>query len=310
MKYLNILVLMTAVTLFAACSDDEVYNSNAVTVGFVSDSYTVRENAKNIDIPILVKGARNGKVSITVITEGTGSNPAKEYTNPNEPGHYIVTDKTLDVLVDDEAERTVNVQISPVDDEVINLDRELKVTIVAVNGGQVSTTSTKLTIVDNESNLYERFAGKWHLRGTVSYENTPNETVEEYFSKEVTITATTDNTKPEYNSILNVLGKELINVGMDLDLNWHFRFTYDREAKNGTLGFICGETIAFYGTYQWEWATLNGDTFNHDDVTATWSLDENDNMPTEITFPEDTELHFRIVNGQSWRSLSNLKLTR
>lgn len=310
MKYLNLLILLTMTALFTACSEDESFNSNKVTVGFISDTYSVRENAKNINIPIAVKGQRNGKVSITVIAEEYGSNPAKEYVSLTETGHYTITDKTLDVQVDDQMERTVNVQVSPIDNDKLNGDRTLKLTIIKADGAEITTDETIVTIIDDENAIYERFAGKWHLSGILANDNES----EEPFSKEITIAATTDETKPEYNNILSALGLEMLNVGFDINVSWHFRYTFDSDTKTGTLGFICGETVASYtSVYSWDWASYDGHSFSTDDITATWSLNENDEMPTEIVFPEDSELYLRRINITPevwWKKLSQLKLTR
>lgn len=298
-------MLVVVAAVFTACSDDDDnYNSNSVTVGFASDSYSVRETATFLDIPITVTGKLNGKVSIVVSAEEVGEHPAKEYMSPSEIGNYTITDKTLSVGADDKDVRTVNVQIFPTDDNDINENRTFKLTIVAANGAEITTSSTIVTLVDNEGAVYERFAGTWRLSGTLQ---TSSGT--ETFDKKVVISGTTDDTKPEYDNILTASCAGMINVGVALDMNWHFRFSFDRTAKTGTLGFVCGEQVSSYGSYSWMWVTENaaGDLVA-DDVTASWALGTDDSLPSEITFPANSVIY--LYDQGVWAVLYDLKLTR
>jgi len=303
MKYIKLLMLVVVAAVFTACSDDDDnYNSNSVTVGFASDSYSVRETATFLDIPITVTGKLNGKVSIVVAAEEVGEHPAKEYMSPSEIGNYTITDKTLNVEADDKEVRTVNVQVFPTDDNDINENRTFKLTIVAANGAEITTSSTIVTIVDNEGAVYERFAGTWYLQGTLS-DGTP-------LQKKVILSGTTDDTKPEYDNILTASCAGMINVGVALDMNWHFRFSFDRTTKAGTLGFICGEEVSSYSNYSWVWMTDNGTSYTSDDITASWKLGEDDSLPSEIVFPESSTLYLYQPGAGGWEYIYDLKLTR
>lgn len=312
MKYIKTFMLLAVAAVFTACSDDEaVYNSNEVTVGFASDTYSIRENVSYADIPITVNGLRNGRVSLTILAEEVGENPAKEYGSTSEgPGNYVITDKTLNVEADDQETRTVSVQVATIDDDDINENRTFKLTIISANGAEITTASTIVTIVDNDGALYERFAGTWYLSGIIGDGES-----EEPFSKKVVISGTTDETKPEYDNIFIASSTGMINVyGVDLDVSWHFRFSFDRNSKTGTLGFICGEQVAsyigLYQLYQLVWMTDDGSNPTDDDVTATWELGEDDSLPQEIVFPESSNLYLYETGAGYWKYLYNLKLTK
>lgn len=301
-------MLLVAATVLAACSDDgDNYNSNSVTVGFAGEAYSVRENARFLDIPIAIEGRRNGKVSITVSAEEIGTSPAREYGSAQGvTGNYVITDKTLNVNADDKVSRTVNVQIAPIDDDEMNEDRTFKLTIVSAVGAQITASSVTVTITDNESVLYERFAGTWILSGICG-----NGETESVFNRKVVIAGTSDETRPEYGSILTASGSGMINVGVDLDVSWHFRFSFDKDTKTGTLGFICGEQVASYSSsYQWIWMTDDGYGYTDADVTASWSLCDDDSLPSEIVFPESSVLYLYQPGAGWWVYLVGLKLTR
>lgn len=303
MKYIKTFMLLAVAAVFTACSDDEaVYNSNEVTVGFASDTYSIREDASYVDIPVTVSGVRNGRVSLTIVAEEVGGNPAKEWNASEKTGNFVITDKTLDVEADGQETRTVNVEVAPIDDDEMNEDRTFRLTIVAAEGATVTTASTTVTIVDNEGILYERLAGTWWLSGVLSDGTS--------FTKKVVISGTSDETKPEYDNIFNASSSGMLSLGgVDLDCSWHFRFSFDETSKTGTLGFICGEQVASYMSYTWVWMTDNGEDYTDDDVTAEWRLGEGDALPTEIVFPEESTLY--LYSGTGWYEyIYGLKLTR
>lgn len=309
MKYLKLLMLVAFASVLASCSDDETFNSKEVTVGFAEDTYSIRENAKFVDVPIEVKGERDGKVQITIVAEEVGEHPAKECVdNVGEGANYIITDKTLELGADGEALAQMSVQVAPIDDNVMNSDRTFKLTIISANGATIARESVVITIKDNDSAIYERFAGKWRMTAKMEDASGVSD-----FSKEITISSTTDDTKPEYDNILMVNGTAMFNVGADLDCKWNFRFSFDREAKTGTLGFICGETVStFGGAYNWVWMSLDDAQNPENDMTATWSLDENDNLPNVISFGESARLGFyeTAYNPALWLILRDIKLEK
>lgn len=302
MKFIKLFMLLAVVSVFAACSSDDDYNTNEPTVSFASDAITTKESAGIINIPIKVTGLRNGSVNVTVKAEEVGANPAKEDVN------YLITSKNINLNADDAETATMNVEIKIVDDDEINENRTFKLTIINANGAQIGDkASTTITIRDNDAAFYEKFFGKWTLSGTM--ENSEGATS---FSKNVTISGETDENAPDYDNILTVNAPALFNVGADLDCEWHFHYGFNKETKQGTLGFICKETVATYASaYQWVWVNYNDiENPSFDEVTTTWSLGDNDAFPTEITFPENCTVGFYQPGQGPWLFIYNLKLTK
>ena len=74
MKYIKLFMLLVAATVFAACSDDDSWNSKEVTVGFDNPTLSIKENSGLVNIPINVKGLRNGDIALAINTNAINSN--------------------------------------------------------------------------------------------------------------------------------------------------------------------------------------------------------------------------------------------
>jgi hypothetical protein len=301
MKYIKLFMLMLTSTLLFACSDDDdSINSNSVTVGFTSDTITVKENTGYFNVPIAVTGVRNGDIKVTISATGSGENFAEENTN------YLITDKTLSLLNDTTNTETMNVEIKTVDDDEINTNREFTLTIASAEGASITKNTVVVVIRDNDAAFYEKFFGKWTLSYVVlGNSGESNET------KTITISGPSDESDPNYDKVLDASCPSMFNVGIDLDCSWHFNYTFDSTTKKGTLGVVMGETVASYGSsYQWIFALLDGDNLTLDDYTADWSLDENNAFPTTITFPDSESKAIALYDDGVWRYTYNWVLTK
>lgn len=290
-------MLAVVATLFtASCSDDEEYNTNGdVTVAFESATFTTRENAGIVKVPVKVTGARNGNVTIRVATAETGSNPAKANVN------YFLTDSTLTLNPDTLTDGTLNVELRMVNDSEENDPRTFTITLEGANGATVGANKTvTVTINDDDSNVYAKFAGKWTLSGSLQTSTGTSD-----FSKEVTITTATSDA--EYGKVLYVAAPSLLNVGIDLDVNFSMAYKFDETAGTGTLGIQVGKEVASYGgTYSWSFATQDGSN-----VVAEWEPDGK-NAPAELDFGP-TQVAFYGGDPKdpgTWAIFSNLKLTK
>ena len=155
-KTLSTLLLASA--FMVGCSDDDVaLNSASCTVGFAQTEMTVKESADLFTIPVVVEGDQNGVVNVELSVEEYGSSPAKEDT------HYFVTDKTLTISPD---EKTVDFEVRALDDEEINEARKFIVKIVSAQGASLNDSKSAIivTLKDNDSNFYEKLAGKWQFK--------------------------------------------------------------------------------------------------------------------------------------------------
>ncbi len=302
MKYIKLFMLVLAAGLFASCSDDDATtNTNSgVTVEFESATMSIRENAGYINVPVKVSGARNGNVRFTVTTAEVGSNPAKEDV------HYLVTTKSYNLNVDTLKSNTVNVQVKIVNDSEENDARQFSLTIASAEGATVGSTATEtITINDDDSSLYGKFAGTWTLSGVrETYSGS------ESFSQDVTISTAVDET--EYEKYLYMSAPGLIDIGTSLDINAKLEYAYSESVNEGSLAFVCGETICTYGdTYAWAFYTVSGQSLSTNPLVSDWEL-EDGKIPSEISFG-DGELYFyggTTGNLGTWAVLSNLKLTK
>lgn len=292
MKYIKLFMLLAVASLFTGCSDDdEIVNSATATVSLSSDSVNVKENAGYFNVPIKLTGKRNGDVKVIVSASPAATNGAVEDTN------YLITDKTITIPATDSV---ANIQIKTVDDDVINDPRSFTVTITA-EGATLGNSKTKVVLRDNDAAFYEKFMGKWHLTG----KELRNKVVSD-ISSDVTITGETNELAPNYDHILTCEAPGLVNIGVTLDCMWHFRYSFDKSTKTGTLGFIMDEQVASYSTsYTWFFETDDGE-----DLTATWALGDKDSFPTKITFPADKIIYFYQPNAGTWARLSGFEMTR
>ena len=153
MKYIKLFMLLVAATVFAACSDDDSWNSKEVTVGFDNPTLSIKENGGLVNIPINVKGLRNGDIALVIKAEETGDNPAVEDVN------YMITDKTLNLKADDLEEGVVNIELKTIDDQEINENRTLKLIIADAKGATIENNEITITLRDNDAAFYEKFFG-------------------------------------------------------------------------------------------------------------------------------------------------------
>lgn len=159
MKTIKVLSsLLLASAFMVGCSDDDVaLNSADCKVGFDQAEITVKESADLFTIPVSVAGEQNGVVNVKFSVEEYGNSPAKEDVN------YFITDKTLTISADD---KTIDLEVRALDDEEINEARKFVVKIASADGAAIddSKSSIVVTLKDNDSNFYDKLAGKWAFK--------------------------------------------------------------------------------------------------------------------------------------------------
>lgn len=298
MKYIKLFMLLAFVSVFAACSDDDYNTNGSTTVSFASATFTTKESAGIVNIPINVEGARNGNVKVVVKAEEVGDSPAKEDVN------YLITDKTLNLNADTLTTGTLNVETKIVDDSEVNADRTFKLTIVQADGAKIGENASVLvTIRDNESAFYEQFFGTWTVTGKDNDGNA--------FSSDITISGETNESAADYNKILSATASNFFSIGPDLTFNWHFAYSYDETTQSGTIGWVMNETVSSYGTaYTWVWLTDDGSNFSTEPITGEWKLTEDKKLPTVITFPKDATLYMVDLSKGWFAYLTNIKMTK
>lgn len=74
MKYFKLFLLVAAIAFFGSCSDDkETQNTNSdVVVEMESPTFSAKESAGSVKVPIKVTGKTNGKVYVTMEVKECG----------------------------------------------------------------------------------------------------------------------------------------------------------------------------------------------------------------------------------------------
>lgn len=302
MKYTKIFMALLMALFMVACSDDDdAINTNQTTLGFENEAIVVKENVGYFNVPIKIAGYRNGNVKVNVVATPVGENGAVEDVN------YMITDKSVQLLSENDTtdNATLNIQIKTIDDQEINENRSFTLEITSAEGATITTKTIQITLRDNDAAFYEKFFGKWTLTA-IDDEGKPVE-------KTINISGPSDEEDPDYDNFLYAFAPGLFNVGVALDCNWNFSYSFDPATKKGTLGIVCGEEVSSYADYYyWIWLGDNGVEYTDDDIVAEWELGENDEFPQTIEWDPEARLWlYAIAPSQGWWvRISNIKLTR
>lgn len=289
MKLSKIFILASAVLAFAACSEDETWNSvKDATVGMQQAEMTISEAKGLFSVPIVVNGERNAPVQVTV--EVTPVEATDETESAEEDKNYMVTGKVINIAAED---NTGKVEIKTVDDAEINLNRQFRVTIVSVKGATVDAdhNSTIVTLKDNDNNFYDKLSGKWTMQ-VVS---------DEYGEDAWDITVLTDEEGGEayenYAIIQGLTGYDF----MTACLNYY----YDKQEKTGHVAiympWVSVENVNF-GSYVGDihcyGVTETNQVMDSEcEIEGVWNEDM-----SEITFESTPKFGMvEIVNGQLYK---------
>ena len=159
MKLNRIYTFLLAALTFAACSEDEPeWNVGNATVSMEQTEISARENAGIFYVPVTVEGERNGLVRVEVEVAETGTTPAMEDV------HYYITSKSIVIPAD---ATTGNIEIATVNDDELNETRTFTMTIRQVEGATIDAqASATISLLDEDSNFYEKLKGPWTMQGT------------------------------------------------------------------------------------------------------------------------------------------------
>ena len=295
MKYIKLFMLLAVVAFMGSCSDDdESWNSKSgVTVSMENESMRFKESVGIVKVPIKVEGEANGPVSVTVEVKETGSNPAKENV------HYYITTKTIKI-----SDNTGNVELECVDDDKINDERTLEISIVSAKGATVgSNTTTAVTLRDNDSEFYEKLQGSWVMNCTFNKAPT---------KWDVKIVGATDENDKDYNKVLYITGM--------IGYQWttaKLSYDYNKATGRGSVAFDYlgqynfAEGVNFngLGVCNVRLFSVAGNQLSEDPIYGTWSDDFKN-----ITFDEGT-LYGGVFDSSDahkggWFEISNITMTK
>lgn len=221
MKYIKIFAIGLAALSVGACSDndDPKWNTESGVVVEMGDAtFITKEGRDLIKVPVSIQGERNGNVEITFAIKSDYESAAVADKN------LYFTTNTIVVAPDFD---TYDLEITIVDDVDLNEARYCDITIESAKGATVGSQNfTLLMIRDNDSEPYDRCAGKWLFKCL--------DTNGKEFDMMVNLIAF-DDENDNYKKYYRVKG-----LGSD-DLTFKANFNYDYEAKEGYLSIANGQ---------------------------------------------------------------------
>lgn len=157
-KYISAFVLLFTVLGLSSCDDNKAAGAGDATIGFASSTYTYKESAGIVRIPVAFTGEpKSYPIVFDVVAE------------------IVDGDKTLDELVHftqiEQLKYAGNpsapafVEFEIYDDQEINESRHMQLTIVSASGAEIANASAVVEIADNDNNPYERLWGNWIFTG-------------------------------------------------------------------------------------------------------------------------------------------------
>lgn len=223
MKLTKYLLLACAPLLFAACGNDDDWNTDGdVTVEMAKATMQVKENVSMVYVPLQVNGTANGPIRVTVEVTEDATTPAVE------DEHYVLTSKTVVIPDNDEQ---ISLELALTNDLEINENRIFTITIVNVEGAAIGQqNTTEVTIVDDDSMFYEALQGEW----TFACKDSKGADV----TYKVTVSGF-DEGEDGYEETLYMSGLQ--------GYNWvvtELTYAYDKDTNTISLSIPCGQVIA------------------------------------------------------------------
>lgn len=237
MKYFKLFLLVAAIAFFGSCSDDkETQNTNSdVVVEMESPTFSAKESAGSVKVPIKVTGKTNGKVYVTMTMKecnGPGDNPAKKDV------HYYVADTTITI-----SDEIGYVEYRAVDDKEMNEDRKFQFVIKEAKGAKIGAqNTTTVTIVDNDNAPYDRLQGEWTLSAKDPDGQGDSFTVTITEPNELNEDGTKNH---EYGNVLYMDGFMGLNAGNGINMI-KLNFSYNEKTMQGYVAFDCTESYTLF----------------------------------------------------------------
>lgn len=144
--------------ILSSCNGNEVEGKGDATVGFAKSSYTYKESAGLVKLPVEFTGEPK-QYPITFSVSVKSDDPE------------IALD-TLVHFTQTESLKYVGNKMAPVfiefqifDNKYINDSRFITLTLTDISGATAANATTVVEIADNDNNPYERLWGNWTLTG-------------------------------------------------------------------------------------------------------------------------------------------------
>lgn len=272
-------------------------------VGFAKDTYSFKESAGIVRVPVEVTGSPLDYPS-TFDVKAEAINLA----DLAQLSDLVLFTQTTDFK--DYGNGTIYVEFKITDDAEINDDRSFKLTIVNAQGAKLADLAeTTVIIKDNDNNPYEKLWGDWTFHG-LDYGLAPAE-----FTVSISGGFTEEEQEANADKLLVCWGI----MGYKWSDNtpvWYL--AYDADAK--LLSLVPGKQLTVPGAVDWGaggnqwaetwyWNPATGESSDSIQLTATWSED----LKT-ITFDQTGGFVLRIFNEGGylgvWDRFSKITLTR
>lgn len=258
-------------------------------VGFASPTYTFKESAGIVRVPVAITGTPDTYPSTFDVTA-----EAIDLVNLNYLGDLVLFTQTTNFK--DNGNGTIYVEFKIKDDTEINEDRSFKLKLTNVQGATLSEVAeTVIIIKDNDNNPYEKLWGDWVFHATKSSGAAAE------FTVNISGGFTEEEVEANADKVLVCWGLEGYQWDGGIPV-WYM--SYDADAER--LAIQAGKKICEPGDIDWGlggnqyavsayWDMAAGTVSETVDIPGSWSKDLN-----TITFDPAAGLTFKIYNDSGW----------
>lgn len=156
MKSYILTLSLLIMALLTGCQQEQQGAGDA-TIGFEKTEYTYKESSGLVKIPVVFTGE---PVSYPITFDATFT---VEDGRSAEDVIIATQSKGLKYLGDPEVPVYVEFKIR--DNQEINEDVQMTLTLTGIKGAEARNATTGITISDNDNNPYDRLWGEWIFRG-------------------------------------------------------------------------------------------------------------------------------------------------
>ena len=223
------LILASTMSLLCTACRDESLNTGNATVRMGLTHCSIKENKGIFTIPVTVEGEQNGPIHVDIAVMGSQSTAI-------EDRHYYITGKSLTIPPH---KQSVNIEISAVDDRIVNPDRTFTLQIASADGARISPTQStcNVTLLDNDNIPYERLQGTWTVH---AIDQGPDGPLAATWQTQL---RPYDEADPRYGRQLAMQGWMAFGEYYDF-ISMPLNFSYNDETAEISLGIALGETVA------------------------------------------------------------------
>lgn len=144
--------------LTTSCADDSAKGAGDATIGFAQATYTYKESAGLVKIPVQFTGEpEEYPITFNVEAQIEGDEVTLDDV-------ALFTQLTgLKYVGNEKAPAYVEFQL--IDNSEVNDSRFITLTITSASGATIANASTRVEITDNDNNPYEKLWGDWTFTG-------------------------------------------------------------------------------------------------------------------------------------------------